>query len=132
MSPRKSFISTILLVSIALFLAIIPSTTALGGWQTICILFRRLNSERAASQQATNQSTSSPLAQRSRRGDTATADESVVVQATNKGGSVKVSTTAAASSSRKVRTAFVPRTATSCLDEDDLTCITFVGRSPFL
>lgn len=133
MPARKSSLISVLLVFTALLLAM-PSATALGGWQTICILFRRLNSERAAqtTHDAESIKFSSFAAKSRRRGTTTTTDEAVIVQATNKNNGNHVQAVSTAASSRKVRTAFVPRTTTSCLDEDDLTCISFVGRSPFL
>ena len=108
-------------------------TTAIGGWQTICIFFSKWNGERAQTTIKTD--AGSPRATpaiTSRRGSYKPDDNVVQSSVTN-----KMKVTEVTMTSRSVRStsssapAFV-RGKRSCLDEDDLACISFVGRSPFL
>lgn len=109
-------------------------STAIGGWQTICIFFSKWNGERSQTIRKTD--AGSPQATppiTSRRGSHEPDDRAVLESSvTNKMKVNEVTMT-----SRKMRSTLSSAPAfvggrRSCLDEDDLACISFVGRSPFL
>lgn len=123
---------TYLLSFIFVLLSALPCTTAIGGWQTICILFNRLNGERSQANLKTNPDSPQVAPVSSSRRGVNEADHELVQAANKKKNLNEVTMTA-----RKVRSTRSSAPAflggrRSCLDEDDLTCISFVGRSPFL
>ncbi|EED91764.1 predicted protein [Thalassiosira pseudonana CCMP1335] len=141
---RSTKLSLFLLVQL---LCTIHPTSAIGGWQTICIFFNRWSEERGI-QNSSKASTAIPKSPQERIASAPNDDSSdtIIEEVSNNGrtpsqnkkhvGEVKMT------SSRKRTVVSMPTTpaftrgrrggSTVRLDEDDLATITTVGRSPFL
>lgn len=135
MAARKSLFS-FLFVILQLFSVLSP-VTAIGGWQTIFVLFDRWGAERSQTSSKAKEPRSPDVAPvvTSRRGDDSAPETALEARSIK---NTKNQVDEVTMTSRQIRStmstpAFVKvKGRRSCLDEDDLTCISFVGRSPFL
>ena len=144
MNPKQRQFKPKLLPILLVLLQFLSITQAIGGWQTVCIFFNRWSEERG---QSTSSSSKGPKSQEERIvpanlscEEVSDADDESTGGSTKKKkhvGEVSMASRTVPNSSSRDSTsrasapAFM-RGRRSCLDEDDLECISFVGRSPFL
>ena len=124
---------TILSFVLLQLLSLSPPASAIGGWETIHILFSRLNSERGA-QNEQEKSTGGKISPVPNGGDGSSCHVAEVTMTSNKSSSKPAAVVGdgeSESSDTVTGPAFIRRGG--CLNEDDLCTIAFVGRSnPFL
>lgn len=127
---------TILSFVLLELLSLTHPAAAIGGWETIHILFSRLNSERGGQNEQEKSTTGRKISPVPDGGDGSSCHVGEVTMTSNKSSSkpaaaVVVGESDSESSNTVTGPAFIRRGG--CLNEDDLCTIAFVGRSnPFL